>query len=464
MNSTVNSTVTFALSPTDGWYPFAAANACSNGELMFNGVVYASFLYQASQLISDGSEMLMLVPEYAAVVGSVVLPILGAVPDGMMVLFSGLGPDAQNQVSVGVGALAGSTVMLLTLPWFVAVFCGRVSINEKGQTMYKMPPDADPKKWDKLNPPGTMNLFKTGISYGPEIQENGKVMLMTLIGYFIIQIPATMWDVLPKPGDLLKTDPVKLKGMQDKEAGKENIWALVGLVVCLVEFMYYLVTQWNDAHRGEGGVSKKITDTTVEAMKNGQLTLRAAMAKFRHKKWTKLSKQQDLNHALLDTETMDEVRDMCKVLAPFFAHYDTNGDKQIEFDEFQMILRDLNETLEKESQKKLFNNADIDSSGAISFEEFAACLMTFALDGSNDEGRQGPKFVACPSAYVSLNPKNDVEQGDDDEDEGEEKEDVPEDLADLAPEEQQRRIKFRAFTKMFAGTVLCLIFSDPMVD
>jgi len=167
---------------------------------------------------------------------------------------------------------------------------------------------------------------------------------------------------------------------------------------------------------------------------------------------------------LLDTETMDEVRDMCKVLAPFFAHYDTNGDKQIEFDEFQMILRDLNETLEKESQKKLFNNADIDSSGAISFEEFAACLMTFALDGSNDEGRQGPKFVACPSAYVSLNPKNDVEQGDDDEDEGEEKEDVPEDLADLAPEEQQRRIKFRAFTKMFAGTVLCLIFSDPMVD
>ena len=34
----------------------------------------------------------------ANLVGSVVLPVLGAVPDGMMVLFSGMGPDAQNQV------------------------------------------------------------------------------------------------------------------------------------------------------------------------------------------------------------------------------------------------------------------------------------------------------------------------------------------------------------------------------
>ncbi len=35
----------------------------------------------------------------AGIVGSVVLPILGAVPDGAIVLFSGLGPDAQSQVN-----------------------------------------------------------------------------------------------------------------------------------------------------------------------------------------------------------------------------------------------------------------------------------------------------------------------------------------------------------------------------
>tara|TARA_B110000091_G_C13514003_1_gene349620 strand:+ start:259 stop:459 length:201 start_codon:yes stop_codon:yes gene_type:complete len=54
--------------------------------------------------------------------GSVVLPVLGAIPDGMIVLFSGLGPDAAEQLSVGVGALAGSTIMLLTIPWYVIVY------------------------------------------------------------------------------------------------------------------------------------------------------------------------------------------------------------------------------------------------------------------------------------------------------------------------------------------------------
>lgn len=71
----------------------------------------------ASNMISDGSELLLLVPAVAGIVGSVVLPVLGAVPDGAIVLFSGLGDDAQDELSVGVGALAGSTIMLLTIPW-----------------------------------------------------------------------------------------------------------------------------------------------------------------------------------------------------------------------------------------------------------------------------------------------------------------------------------------------------------
>jgi hypothetical protein len=44
-----------------------------------------------------------LVPALSGVVGTVVLPILGAIPDGMIVLFSGLGDDAQEQLAVGVG-------------------------------------------------------------------------------------------------------------------------------------------------------------------------------------------------------------------------------------------------------------------------------------------------------------------------------------------------------------------------
>ena len=77
-------------------------------------------------MISDGAELLMLTP-YSKLVGCCILPILGAVPDGAIVLFSGLGPDAQENLDVGVGALAGSTVMLLTIPWGRAL-CGNQSV------------------------------------------------------------------------------------------------------------------------------------------------------------------------------------------------------------------------------------------------------------------------------------------------------------------------------------------------
>ena len=46
----------------------------------------------------------------------------------------------------------------------------------------------------------------------------------------------------------------------------------------------------------------------------------------------------------------------------------------------------------------------------------------------------------------------------------EEEEDIPEDLVDLSPEQQQSRIKSRAFIMMGIGTFICFIVSDPMVD
>lgn len=58
-------------------------------QLLFLLVVYGYILKNASHMISEGSELLLLVPSLAGVVGSVVLPVLGAVPDGAIVVFSG---------------------------------------------------------------------------------------------------------------------------------------------------------------------------------------------------------------------------------------------------------------------------------------------------------------------------------------------------------------------------------------
>lgn len=35
--------------------------------------------------------------------GGIVLPLLGAVPDSAIIIVSGLGPDAQTKLSVGMG-------------------------------------------------------------------------------------------------------------------------------------------------------------------------------------------------------------------------------------------------------------------------------------------------------------------------------------------------------------------------
>uniref|UniRef100_A0A7S1MAX6 EF-hand domain-containing protein n=1 Tax=Alexandrium catenella TaxID=2925 RepID=A0A7S1MAX6_ALECA len=447
-----------------GLNPFPDATKCNNAQIAFLTGMYAYVLYQASQLISAGSELLLLVPQFAPIVGSIVLPILGAVPDGMMVLFSGLGDDAQSQVSVGVGALAGSTVMLLTLPWFAALVSGRVSINKKGVATYKRPAGDANKNWDKLDPPGNCNPFQTGVQWGSDIKGNTRMMLITLLGYVIIQGAAFTVDKLPKQKVI--TDSEEHYDIV-KEAGFERNWALVGLIVCVLEFWYYLKDQWALTKASKGPVDDAIADANVQAMKEGKLTLRGAMAKFRQRNWSTLCQKGDLDQVLLHKESTDEVRRMCKVLAPFFAEYDLNGDNQIDFQEFRMIFKDVNEKLSSEAQWAMFDAADTDESGFISFEEFVACILSLALDPCNElkqDLAERRRTKVNPRKYLDDDRADDGEEDDGGDSSDDEEEDVPEDLADLAPEEQQKRIKVRSFKQMAMGTLLCLVFSDPMVD
>ena len=97
-------------------FPDIEASEIGNTGLLWLFVSYGYVLFWASNQISEGSDLLLLVPSLAGIVGSCVLPVLGAVPDGAIMLFSGLGSveEAQENLAVGVGALAGSTIMLLT--------------------------------------------------------------------------------------------------------------------------------------------------------------------------------------------------------------------------------------------------------------------------------------------------------------------------------------------------------------
>jgi len=82
-------------------------------------------------MISDGSELLLLT-KWRELIGTIIIPILGAVPEGAMVLFSGLGKTPQVTMGVGIGTLAGSSIMLLTINWALVMVGGRVDIDEHG--------------------------------------------------------------------------------------------------------------------------------------------------------------------------------------------------------------------------------------------------------------------------------------------------------------------------------------------
>ena len=154
-------------------------------QLLFLGGAYAYILCYASNMISDGSELLLLIPSVAGLVGSVVLPVLGAVPDGAIVLFSGIGPDAQEQLTIGIGALAGSTIMLLTAPWFLSVLGGRVNIVD-GKASYTSPKLYDPEKNPKESLPTFFSWTDTGVDVSENVNTGGLLMAVTAIPFLII--------------------------------------------------------------------------------------------------------------------------------------------------------------------------------------------------------------------------------------------------------------------------------------
>ncbi|KAL0353808.1 UNVERIFIED_CONTAM: Sodium/calcium exchanger NCL [Sesamum angustifolium] len=99
-------------------YGFMPCTSTALGNL-FLILVYGYLMFLAATYLSSGSELLLEILG-PGIVGGLFLPILGALPDAMLILVSGLSGSvetAQSQVSVGIGLLAGSTVMLLTVIW-----------------------------------------------------------------------------------------------------------------------------------------------------------------------------------------------------------------------------------------------------------------------------------------------------------------------------------------------------------
>ncbi|XP_073312186.1 sodium/calcium exchanger NCL-like [Primulina huaijiensis] len=157
-------------------YGFMPCTSTALGNL-FLILVYGYLMFLAATYLSSGSELLLEILG-PGLIGGLFLPVLGALPDALLILVSGLSGSAetaQSQVSVGMGLLAGSTVMLLTLVWGTCVIVGKCDIENSVAV-------------DSKNTKG-FSLTGSGISTDIWTSYAGIVMAVSLLPFIIVQFP-----------------------------------------------------------------------------------------------------------------------------------------------------------------------------------------------------------------------------------------------------------------------------------
>lgn len=430
-------------------------------QLVFLGCTYAYLLMYGSNLISDGSELLLLVPSLSGVVGSIVLPVLGAVPDGCIVLFSGMGPDAQQQLDVGVGALAGSTIMLLTIPWFLSVLGGRVNIDPTTKLpRYKAP---------KLTPPENMSLTETGVTIAPAVNVGAYIMIGTSITYLLLQAPGMIY----------------MHQSVEAQAAGEKWWAVLGTFVCLGCFAGYLYYCYVNSGKDEVQAIKK-DEFVQKAIRNKETTLLGVMSiEYEHLQNDRASTASPTRGGYQGLEMNEKssivpkgkdgqpkveragsvtsfnsefIERLDRILKPFFEAYDVDKSGSLNKDELLCVFNDLGERLTLSTITTIFNEFDRDRSGSIDYKEFVRGVACYVSAHES--------LLKSQEQEIELRTKsNDVEAaGEEEDDEEEEEDEMPDELKDLSPEEQQKRVKMKSAWMMGLGTIILVLISDPMVD
>jgi len=190
----------------------------------FLTLVYGGILCFAAQYIGDGGEAFLDLEVFSpSIIGGIVLPVLGAVPDAAIIFVSGMGGtklEVERKIAIGVGTLAGSTIMLLTTLLGGCLFVGRCDINMKGEAVDQT---LNGKRWHKNQPLGFEEMcshaYTTGISHSGDVLRIKWFMLGTSLLYLCAQVPEWIFN--------------------DPEITRRSCF--VGAIVCTVFLFIYLI-------------------------------------------------------------------------------------------------------------------------------------------------------------------------------------------------------------------------------
>jgi Ca2+/Na+ antiporter len=413
--------------PHDGYGAF---------QLVFITIVYGFILYKASKLIADGAELLTLIMD-AGFVGAVVLPVLGAVPDGAIVLFSGMGPAdlVAKEMPVGVGTLAGSTIMLLTIPWLASIVMGRVDLAADGKSaLYKT----------KAKQGNKFSLFRSGVESESDVRVNAWIMVGTTISYFVIQGPD--W------------------AGKTSETGSA---ALATLILSAVLFVAYCGYQLYSS-RSQDFQRLRAVEARKKAFANHVVDL-ATLAIIEEQ----TASDPTANNVALKSVVGGEVTSAA--LRKIFDQYDTDKSGELSKSELKAMFKELGYRIAADELDAIL----VEIGGAdrlVQFDEFERAMSVFIRERVERREAKGNKTLRSVgltskpvSRQASLNggtgtgaaaallPTAHSSMTEEEEEEEEEEEDENEHMTPA-------QIRMRAFLTLLLGVGLVTFFSDPMVS
>lgn len=131
------------------------------------------------------------------------------------------------------------------------------------------------------------------------------------------------------------------------------------------------------------------------------------------------------------------------------------------------MFASMGEDLSPDEIDNIFKQFDVDNNGMVDLEEFILGTTTYMWEHKHNVKSAVSNEIADMSKLhqgVMDSDHEDEEEEEDGDVNEEDEETMPEELAGLDPEEQQRKLLKMSFTTMGLGTALVVLFSDPMTD
>jgi len=251
-------------------------------------------------------------------------------------LFSGLKggtpEETKETLDVGVGALAGSTIMLITVPVCISIFLGSRKLDDEGKAMSAYEPIVPGSNKLVLKPvlPDSCSVTKNGITALPSTPKGARWILYTGVTYLFIQIPSFFFH-------------------HDTDEGvkHERPWAIAGFVFAGILFFAYLYAMSKDEDHID----------LVEERRNH-------VHKFLD--WSR-SNQKTLG--AFDPVTL-------------FNILDKDGDGLLDAEDLRLGFKTIGLDLNHNEAQAFFNMMDADGNIAVDMDEFVKFVKEFIL---NDE-------------------------------------------------------------------------------